>query len=265
MNRVGIINESAIWDAYFERLLREWKYKALKRRKHHIEAYRLNMYIYYWCIVPAGVIQGLAGSTALVSLVDNPLASLILKITCAILSFISVGILTLGITLGFQDKATKHKVTADQYESLFDLIKNITQSPIAVRGDPATVLENLRSMYDDIIKNAPPIDMRDEDFSNSDSSTASTIKPDLSKILIDVDTDIKPLEILLTDTPPSEKVMVEDKNIDNSPKNISTNVQLHAMKVKNSINKGDTPKQDDIEFNSMLKALEFEIQRMNKS
>jgi hypothetical protein len=272
MSEHNFINSDAKWDAYFERLLREWKYKILKRRKLHLDNYRFNKAIYYWFIVPAAIIQALTGATSIGSLTTNEIVSLVLKIVCAVLSFIALGVMTAGVTLGFQDKATKHKSTADSYESLYDLIKSITQSPLQDRGDPASVMNNLRDIFDDILKNAPPIDIDDVDSLSYNSSTSSVDIPHLEKILIDVDTDTRPLEILLTDTPPSEKIALDptfkgkalemitrDINLDvplGKTTPLSTNVKLHAMRNSKSL---QSKKDEDI--NTILRALEAEMKK----
>lgn len=60
----------------------------------------------------------------------------------------------------FQTQSSKHKSAADDYNSMFRNIDTMLQVPYLIRGDPVTILQTLRSQYDDIIRKSPSLPER---------------------------------------------------------------------------------------------------------
>lgn len=70
----------------------------------------------------------------------------------AIFGLTLTGVLTF---MNYQTIAEAHKTAGDNYDSLYGNIESLMVIPPLVRGDPVTTLQGIRHEYDDIVKKCP--------------------------------------------------------------------------------------------------------------
>ena len=174
-----ILARSKLWTPELDKLLRKWKRQIDTRRKAHYEIARVLQRRHYMIGIPATIMTTItttgifATFQSPASLSSNaPTTNVTTNVTTSAPASqigyeqwvrLGIGILAVaGLTLtgiltfmNYQADAETHKTAADSYDSLYGTIESLLVIPGIVRGDPVTVLQNIRTQYDEIVKKCP--------------------------------------------------------------------------------------------------------------
>jgi hypothetical protein len=82
-------------------------------------------------------------------------AEIWIRLTIGILGIISIGLSSAVTFINYREIAEDHKTAADMFGERFRQIDSLLLIPGPFRGDPITVLQNIRSQYDNDVRNAP--------------------------------------------------------------------------------------------------------------
>lgn len=179
-----ILARSKLWTPELDKLLRKWKRQIDTRRKAHYEIARVLQRRHYMIGLPATVITTIT-TTGIFATFQSPISSSTpatnaptfnvttntttpVSVSSSQIGYdqwvrLGIGILAVGgLTLtgiltfmNYQADAETHKTAADSYDSLYGTIESLLVIPGIVRGDPVTVLQNIRTQYDEIVKKCP--------------------------------------------------------------------------------------------------------------
>lgn len=135
------------------KLLINWKEKIEKREKiHRKKAIRFRR-AYYIIGIPATILSGLTtvGELSMINeCSSNLIWSCILQSILGTIITILVGIQTV---VPMMTRFTENKTASDRYQALLRTIETILATKN--KGDPANILNNVRDVFDDIVKVSP--------------------------------------------------------------------------------------------------------------
>lgn len=151
------------WTSDLDKLLRKWQRQISRRREGHKAGERRYKTVYLSLGIPSVILAAIISAAVFgtfkncectencytdewVRIISGVIA-LLSAILTAVISFIDAG--------GTREK---HKNSADTYDQLSHQIDSILQTSSILRGDPTTVVEGIRTGFDNAVKDSPYID-----------------------------------------------------------------------------------------------------------
>ena len=284
-----ILARSRLWTPDLDKLLRKWKKQVGKKEMGHRELSRKYARRHYTFGLPAVILSTLITAGAFATFQEcgdcddrqstQCKAEVWIRLTVGILGIISIGLTSAVTFLNYQVIAEDHKGAADQFGERFRQIEGLLLIPGPFRGDPITVLQNIRSQYDNDVRCAPVLPKKYDLELTYDVIHHKPPSP--GQIVINLerkrrDTDV--LKKVLTDEEGSSDDSVAipiDEELDernqcdtDGEENICIGFDIDGY--PNYTNDGTilavaalAAKTREKEQQSLIKALEFEMQRMD--
>nr|QBK86017.1 MAG: uncharacterized protein LCMAC101_06120 [Marseillevirus LCMAC101] len=160
-----IVARSKLWTPDLDKLLRKWKTQVGKKERGHRELARKYTRRHYMFGLPAVILATLITAGAFATFQEcgecddrqstQCKAEVWVRLTIGILGIISIGLTSSVTFVNYQQIAEDHKSAADMFGERFRQIDSLLLIPGPFRGDPITVLQNIRSQYDNDVRNAP--------------------------------------------------------------------------------------------------------------
>jgi hypothetical protein len=219
------------WTQTFDDLLLEWQTQISQRKKGHKEGEQKYKNIYFGLGIPCTILTAIISasifgtfssdcSNATTSTTDEWLR--ILSGVIALLSAVLMGVNSYVDPGGVREK---HKSSADTYDEISHKIDTILRTPVILRGDPITVIDDIRTSFDTAAKDGPFIP---EEYEATLKQVH--LKEDIAKV----------------DAPPKHKASTHD---DKEVIDIPINFDIHQR----------------LSFDhSLLRSLNFELGRLNQ-
>ena len=205
-----IVARSKLWTPELDKLLRRWKKQIGNRQKGHSDlsrTYNLRHYLFGvpTIILSAIISSGIFATFENCSTCDNQyqakcIITVIIRIIIGLLQIIVVALSAFNTFMDYSDASADHKMAADKYGSLYRDLDSLLLIPGPLRGDPVTVLNEIRRRYDDMVIDAPNLPSKyniDLTYDVSNTVVAKPPKPD--SIKIDVMTPILSDDLPLED------------------------------------------------------------------
>jgi len=293
-----VIARSRLWTPDLDKLLRKWKKQVGKKERGHRELARKYNRRHYMFGLPAVVLSTLITAGAFATFqecgeCDDQQSSqcqveVWVRLAIGILGIISIGLTSSVTFLNYQQTAEDHKSAADMFGERFREIDSMLQIPGPLRGDPISTLQNIRSQYDNDVRNAPVLPKNYDLELTYDVIAPTPPTPGQVNVVIDREQkrkDTIALEKLLEDGDVKE----EESSEDSSNESITITID-EALKERNEHDTDDdqevciafdldavpnytqittalavaqlASKKREEEQLSLQKALAFELQRM---
>lgn len=159
-----LLARSKLWTPELDKLLRKWRKQLGKKEQAHRDVAQQNADKHYRFGVPA-VILGALTSSSIFATFQNcnnddqgaTVCAIIMwiRFTFGIIGLVSMAFSAALTFLNYQQTAEDHKSAADLFGERYREIDSLLQIPGALRGDPISTLQNIRSQYDNDVRNAP--------------------------------------------------------------------------------------------------------------
>lgn len=164
-----LLARTKIWTPELDKLLRKWKKQIGKKEQGHTELSRKYGQRHYIFGLPSTLLSGIvsAGSFSTFENCDSNkdcATTEYVRLTFGILALVATTLTILQTFMNFQERSSDHKKAADNYAELYRDIDSLLILPVAVRGDPVSTLQGLRSRYDDIARRAPTLPKKYDDI-----------------------------------------------------------------------------------------------------
>lgn len=154
-----------MWTQKLEDTLREWQLSIqndIVTHRHYSKKYNSNFYrlgtvsIILGTVVTFGLVffRDCNNGDGVVYLCDYQEW---LRLAFAAVTAITTTFTGLQLFLSYQNRSSKHREAANDFEALCNLIKNTLAFPPSIRGDPLEVTKNVREIFDSIVERAPII------------------------------------------------------------------------------------------------------------
>lgn len=139
------------WTAPVLDLLRNWRHRAaLSQEAHYARATRLATFN-IWFGVPVVVLTTFVATSVFATLTEDP--SLELRIFVGTVSALAAVLASLQTFLRFQERAEKHRASAELWASIrreIDEMLALHPDYLAERSDPKRYLDDLRRRMDEV-------------------------------------------------------------------------------------------------------------------
>lgn len=194
-----ISSRQKYWTPDLDDLLRKWQKQIAMRQRGHQQGERKYKNIYMGLGIPSIILAAIisaavfgtfkncdcVGSTNITIFSDtgcstdewiriiSGIIALLSAVLTAVISFVDAG--------GVKEK---HKSIADTYNQLSHQIDTILQTPVILRGDPIAVVQDVRTTFDNTVKDSPyipPIYETTLTKLSTDLSSVTTDPPNFSK------------------------------------------------------------------------------------
>jgi hypothetical protein len=295
-----VLVRARLWTPDLDKLLRKWKKQVGKKERGHRDLARKYTRRHYMFGLPAVILATLITSGAFATFQEcgdcddresaRCKTEVWVRLAIGILGIISIGLTSSVTFLNYQQVAEDHKSAADMFGESFREIDSMLQIPGPLRGDPISMLQSIRSQYDNNVRNAPVLPKKYDLELTYDVIAPKPPSPGQVNIVIDPEQKRKDtfvLEKLLTDGEDGKK-----ESLDESDESITITIE-EVLKERNEHDTDDdqdvciafdldaipnytqlttglavaklTAKKREQEQLSLQKALAFEIQRMEMS
>lgn len=160
-----ILARSKLWTSEVEKLLRKWRRQISKREKGHSSLNRTFSRRHYILGLPTTIITAIASIGIFATFrncgeCDNQSqtkcqADPWIRLASGIISVIAMILSSLMTFMNYSSRASEHKEASDEYGSMGRYIDSLVLIPPPLRGDPQSVLQNIRTQYDTNIRRYP--------------------------------------------------------------------------------------------------------------
>lgn len=259
-----ILARSKLWTPDLDKLLRKWKKQVEMMERGHKNLARKYTRRHYILGLPATVLSALISAGAFATFQectdDNCHQSagchtqVAIRLTIGFIGIISVGLSASLTFLNYQETSEKHKKAADLFGERYRQIDSMLQIPGPLRGDPISTLQSIRSQYDNDIRTTPVLPKKYD--------------TELSYNVID-SAKCQPESDVHTQTL-NEALEEENKYDTDDDKDVCIAFDLDAIPNYNDTAAAlaiaaITNKKREQEQESILKALAFELKRMENN
>lgn len=172
-----LIARQKFWTPEIEKLLRKWRRQINTRHTEHKIAERKYNKLFYIFGIPTALLTTVVASGVLTTfqncsynecypgctpMAEDPSCSrdVWVRLSIGIISVISLIFSGFTLFMNYGQSSSDNKGAADDYEELAREIDSVLDTPVSTRGDPIVSLQNFRSKFDDISKNAPTVSSR---------------------------------------------------------------------------------------------------------
>lgn len=183
----ALIQRASLWSKSIEKLLRKWRNQICIRQRGHAKLERKYLKRDAMISLPNILLQA-AVTIGIFTTFQNCdtskedcEASTAIRLTSGFVLFASTCVSGMITFFDYKGLAAKHKSSIDNYNELINLIDSTLSTPVVMRGDPVGLLQNIKSQYDDIVKQSDSIPEAYQvalDYKVAQSSGGSSSKSD---------------------------------------------------------------------------------------
>ena len=307
-----IIARSKLWTPEKEKLLRKWKKQVTVRERGHLRQARTFSKRHYMIggpsmILGALVTAGSFGTFRNCNDCDDQSSSKcsideVIRIIIGIIGILSTIFAMLHTFMGYQSREEKHKDAMNAHGSFIRRLDDILLTASPFRGDPISVLQDIRHDYDRIERDSPtlpskydveltyeilnpnrmPLPPKPDDISGNKSirrgisrdSGVSHLKGDTTVSLKKRDTTVDLRKVLEEEDSNSESLAIDidealakENDHDTDDEEVCIGIDLDAAPRYPGLNESVlnmfAMRRDDRAQQSLNRALQFEMQRLN--
>ncbi len=270
------------WTPDIEKLLRKWRNEINKAHTEHKIAEKKYHNRYYAVGAPATILATVVASGILSTFKNcnpctaacDPNASAIcasdqpIRIAMGIVGIISIIFSGLMLFMGYQQASRDNKYAADDYDKLNREIDAILTTPIAMRGDPISQLQQIRSTFGDIAKSSPTISSKISlEYKHIKKKSVNFIGPRPEDGRLDLKKPgVKTLAKLLVNHVENDAteainlrntiIRENDYDTDEEDREVAIPFNIESLRPEDILNRDNGVQQ------SLTKALEFELSRL---
>ena len=154
-----------LWTPPLEKLLRKWNRQIIKRSRAHLEVSRVFNRRNYQLGIPTVILSAVTATGGIATFENcdpnDPNSKCVafewLRLAFGVLAIFSGILASLHTFLNYQKRAEKHKTAANKYEAMYREIDTLILAPPSMRGDPVIKLQTIKTQYDNIVERFPSL------------------------------------------------------------------------------------------------------------